>query len=176
MPYKYILKWQQGEKERVTVEAWNRYPVSKKEKEKAVFLIGTIDGSRVIILRDLIQKIISLYNSKKFGPTQRVEFPLDDTKAIADAYRVGLAASVLKYAPDNDALQKASMYVLNITNEEVWFWTSKLLDQNVGRQRTISALCIVSGAWDIPKQGKKIKNEVFPVKQLKLNVFENENL
>ena len=41
MPYKYILKWQQGEKERVTVEAWNRYPVSKKEKEKALFLIGT---------------------------------------------------------------------------------------------------------------------------------------
>ena len=50
------------------------------------------------------------------------------------------------------------------------YWI-KTLDVNEQSQPRI-----VSGAWDIPKQGKKIKNEVFPVKQLKLNVFENENL
>ena len=26
MPFKYVLKWHRGDEERVTVEAWNRYP------------------------------------------------------------------------------------------------------------------------------------------------------
>ncbi len=171
MPYKYVLKWYRGEKERITVEAWHRYPNTKQEKEKPAFEIGSVNGSIVVILRDSVQKIIETYGSRKYGPTLRVEFPFDDTKAIAEAYRLGLAASVLKYAPDNDSLHRASVYVLNITNEEVWFWTSKLLDQNIGTQRTISALCVISGTWDIPKQGRKITMKSIPSNQMNLNKF-----
>jgi len=114
MPYKYVLKWYRGETERVTVEAWHRYPNDKKEKEKPAFVIGSIKGSKTVVLRDSVENIIKLYGGKKYGPTMRVEFPLDDTKAMAEAYMFGLAASVLKYAPDNSSLHRASVYVLNI--------------------------------------------------------------
>jgi hypothetical protein len=80
-------------------------------------VIGSIKGSKTVVLRDSVENIIKLYGGKKYGPTMRVEFPLDDTKAMAEAYMFGLAASVLKYAPDNSSLHRASVYVLNITNE-----------------------------------------------------------
>ena len=48
----------------------------------------------------------------------------------------------------NGSVQKASDYLLNITDEEVWFWTSKLLDDSVGVSKVISALCIISGTWE----------------------------
>lgn len=172
MPFKYVMKWQRApEKEKLTIEAWYRHPETKQEKKKPAFQIGSIEGSRVIILRDRIESIISSYGSKRYGQTIRVQFPLDETKAIADAYRLGLAAAVLTHAPDNESLQRASVYVMDMTDEEVWFWTSKLLNVNVGPKRTISALCIVSGAWGIPKPGKKIVMRPSPHMQADLAKF-----
>lgn len=154
MPYKYVLKWSKGEKEKITVEAWNRYSTDKPEKP--LFTIGQISGSRALLLRERVQAVIDAYKARAYGPTLRVEFPPDDPDAIAEAYRIGLAAAVLTHAPDNQAVQHASRYVLSVTKEEVWFWTSKLLDSGIGPQRTISALCIISGTWEVPKQGKRI--------------------
>ncbi|HOB43233.1 MAG TPA: hypothetical protein PKH75_08610 [Bacillota bacterium] len=148
MPFKYVLKWHRGDDERVTVEAWNRYPGQNGGKSKAAFVIGQVTGSRALLIRDQVEKAVDTYGARKFSNTLRVEFPLDDTKAIAEAYRIGLAAAVLAHAIGNGSVQKASDYLLNITDEEVWFWTSKLLDDSVGVSKVISALCIISGTWE----------------------------
>jgi len=165
------MKWYQGEKERITIEAWHRYPTTKSDKEKVAFTIGKLEGSRVLLLREKIYETIHVYGSKKYDKTIRVSFPLDDTKAIAEAYRIGLAASVLNFAGNNSAVQRASNYVLHTTDEEVWFWTSKLLDASVGPKKTISALCIISGTWDVPKKGQKISIRNLPIEQLMLDVI-----
>ena len=170
MPFKYVMKWYQGEKERITIEAWHRYPTTKSDKEKVAFIIGKLEGSRVLLLREKIYQIIHEFGSRKYDKTQRVLFPLDDTKAIAEAYRLGLAASVLNFSGDNSAIQRASNYVLNTTDEEVWFWTSKLLDTHVGPKKTISALCIISGTWDVPKKGQRIDIRNLPQEQLMLEL------
>jgi len=156
MPFKYVLKWHRGNEERVAVEAWNRYPGQNGGKNKAAFVIGQVTGSRVLLIRDQVQKAVDDYGGKKYSNTLRVEFPLDDTKAIAEAYRIGLAAAVLAHAIGNGSVQKASDYLLNITDEEVWFWTSKLLDGSVGVSKVISALCVISGTWDNMQQGGHI--------------------
>lgn len=171
MPFKYILKWYQGEKEHVTIEAWHRYPTLKSEKEKAAFTIGKLEGNKVLLIRDRVYEITNKYGSKRYDKTLKVSFPLDDTKAIAEAYRIGLTASILSIAGDNSSIQTATNYVLNTTDEEIWFWTSKLLDSSVGPQKTISALCLISGTWDVPKKGQKIKIKNFPHEQVKLNEF-----
>ena len=146
MPFKYVLRWTTKERERIGVEAWARYPSVSKERKHPSFVIGSVEGSRTILLRDRAEQAIATYGAKTFGHTKKVSFPLDDTKAIAEAYRIGLAAAVLHSAVDNESVNRANRYVLSITDEEVWFWTSKLLDANMSRDRVIDALCIISGA------------------------------
>ena len=146
MPFKYILRWTDGEREQIGVEAWVRYPSVPKEHRHPAFVIGVVEGSRTIVLRDRVEQAASAFGVKTFGKIRKVTFPLDDTKAVAEAYRIGLAAAVLHSADDNDAVNRASRYVLSITDEEVWFWTSKLLDATIGRERVIDALCVLSGA------------------------------
>jgi len=62
-----------------------------------------------------------------------------------DAYRIGLATALLSKAADAYEMERGVRYVLTATPEEVWFWTSKWLDENVG-QRTIQALAVISGS------------------------------
>jgi len=99
----------------------------------------------------------------------RVAFPLDDVNAIAEAYRIGLAAAVLTHADERSKGINAISYVLSITDEEVWFWTSKLLDRRIGPKRAISSLCIMSGSWDVPAEGKRIKSRAIKKGQNKLS-------
>lgn len=146
MPFKYVLRWTNGEREKIGVEAWVRYPSVPKERKHPAFVIGVVEGSRTIVLRDRAEQAAAAFGVKAFGKTKKVTFPLDDTKAVAEAYRLGLAAAVLRSAVDNEAVNQASRYVLSITDEEVWFWTSKLLDATIGRERVIDALCVLSGA------------------------------
>lgn len=160
MPFKYALKWSKGETESITIDAWSRYPVSNNEKKNPVFTIGSVQGSRAIILRERVEQAIKKYGSRTYRNTIRVTFPLDDTRGIAEAYRIGLAAAVLKHAESNESVQKASNYVLNITDEEVWFWTSKLLDENIGPERTISALCVICGVKIGEKKPRKTVKKV----------------
>lgn len=146
MPFKYVLRWTNNAHERIGVEAWARYQTTPRERKHPSFVIGVIEGGRAILLRDRVEQAIATYGARTFGHTRKVAFPLDDTKAIAEAYRIGLAAAVLSSAVDNDSLNRASRYVLSITDEEVWFWTSKLLDSAMSKDRVIDALCIISGA------------------------------
>lgn len=168
MPYKYVLKWYRGEDERVVVEAWTRYPTSDQEKKRPEFTIGEVNGSQVILIRDRVERAVETYGHKRYDKMLRVTFPLDDVNAIAEAYRIGLAAAVLTHAGGKPEMIKASSYVLGITDEEVWFWTSKLLDRRIGSKRAISSLCIMSGTWDVPDKGKQIKNRFLPKDQNQL--------
>ena len=161
MPFQYVIKWYLGDIEKITVEAWHRYPTTKKDKEKPAFVIGKLEGNRVLLLRDKIYDIIHKYGSRKYHKTIKISFPPDDPKAIAEAYRIGLSAAVVSNIEDNDSIQKASNYVLDVTDEEIWFWTSKLLNSAIGPQKTISALCIVSGTWEVPKKGGKLNSSIY---------------
>ena len=142
----------------IGVEAWVRYPSVPRERRRPAFIIGKVEGSRTIVLRDRVEQAAVSFGMRTIGRTKKVTFPLDDTKGVAEAYRIGLAAAVLRSACDNQAVDQASRYVLTITDEEVWFWTSKLLDETIGRERVIDALCVLSGAR--PVTGKRENHQL----------------
>ena len=152
MPFRYVVIWSRGAKEKISVLAYPRYYPQRNHRAKPSFEIGSIEGSRAIILRDAMENAVDKYGSKRYGDNIRINIPKDDTEAVALAYRVGLTAAMLREAPDNGAVHKATSYILDATNEEVWFWTSKLLDKKVGPEKVVAALCIVSGA-------KRLKNK-----------------
>jgi hypothetical protein len=157
MPFKYVLRWTNGEREQIGVEAWVRYPTMPKERKHPAFVIGMVEGSRTIVLRDRVEHAAALYGARTFGKSKRVTFPLDDTKAVAEAYRIGLTAAVLRSAEGNEAVNRASRYVLSVPDEEVWFWTSKLLDPTVSREQVIDALCVLSGARPVAVAKKNLQ-------------------
>lgn len=157
MPFKYVLRWTDGEREQIGVEAWVRYPSVPKERKHPAFIIGKVEGSRTIVLRDRVEQAAVSFGMRTVGKTKKVTFPLDDTKGVAEAYRIGLAAAVLRSAEDNQAVNQASRYVLSITDEEVWFWTSKLLDETIGRDRVVDALCVLSGARPVAERKRVLQ-------------------
>ena len=153
MPFRYVLKWDKGKNEEISVSAYPKYKSTKSKTKKPAFTIGSISGSRTIILRDATENAIKQYGSRKYGEYKEyINFPKNDSDAIAMAYRIGLTAAVLNEAPNNGAVHKATSYLLDATNEEIWFWTSKLLDKKVGQKKTVAALCIISGARRIKKK------------------------
>src|SRR5688500_1163644 len=129
MPYKYLLKYRKTEKGFIKVEAWPRIPkfATNTETNKPSFVIGLVKGSRTTILWDFVDE-----SKKKYGITNKngfftVLYPIEDARAINEAYRLGLAASAAQYATDISLAEYAVGYIMNIKSEEVWFWTSKLL-------------------------------------------------
>jgi hypothetical protein len=152
MPFRYVLKWDRGNTEKISIKAYPRYPSKSNEKRKPTFEIGSIKGSRAIILRDAVESSIKQYGSRQYGKITQVNFPKDNSEAIAMAYRIGLTAAVLREAPNNGAVHKATSYILDATNEEIWFWTSKLLDKRIGPEKAVTALCIISGAKRIKRK------------------------
>jgi hypothetical protein len=60
------------------------------------------------------------------------------------AYRIGLAAALLNRAKDHREMERCVRYILNATPEEVWFWSSKWLDEDLS-ERAMHALAIMSG-------------------------------
>ena len=61
------------------------------------------------------------------------------------AYRIGLATALLSKVSNALDMERGVRYVLTATPEEVWFWTSKWLDNSVG-EKTIQALALMSGS------------------------------
>ena len=83
----------------------------------------------------------------------------NDPAAYEDAYRIGLAAALIQKAETTQQIEKTTRYTLNATPEEIWFWTSKLLDDEINT-RALDALAILSGATEL-------NNTTHPVKQAK---------
>lgn len=99
------------------------------------------------MLWHLASDIVKKYGSRKKGNTIRVDFPPDDIAAIADAYRLGLAAAAIaKIEKDTDA-EGVLRYIMRSTREEIWFWASKFLgvvDNGLEADRVIQAMCLIS--------------------------------
>lgn len=149
MPYRYILKWKRGYEESITIEAW---PKTKElalpnENRRPSFTIGRLKGSRTIMLRQQMEEAISTYGCRKRGTTISIHFPKDDIPAIATAYRIGLAAGVLTGIRNSKAIEHAYQYVMSATQEEIWFWASKMLgviDRAPRKRSVIKALATLA--------------------------------
>jgi len=151
MTYKYIVKWRRAPPEYITVEAWPRYPslALPNERRKPSFTIGRIQGARAIILRQTVTDLEKKFGSRQRGQVKRIELPPDDIQAIADVYRLGLAAAALSQIKSADAAERAYRYITRATREEIWFWTSKYLgvvEDAIKTKRVVKALCLISGA------------------------------
>lgn len=151
MTYKYVLKYKKGSEQKISVEAWPRLKqyATRAETRRPSFVIGSLSGSRTIMLWHYIEQSKRKYQATKSGGYTRVAYPPEDADAINDAYRIGLAASVIAAAEDADCADAALRYVLHATREEIWFWTSKLLGvigEKTEKERVLTAIFMMSGA------------------------------
>jgi len=151
MPYKYIVKWQKAPNETITVEAWpkDRELALPEERRKPSFTIGKLKGTRNIMLWQTVNDLAKRYGSTQRRHTFRIDLPPDDIPAIADAYRLGLAAAALSHIKSDEAAEHAFQYTTRATQEEIWFWASKYLgvvDEAIKTNRVIKAICVISGA------------------------------
>jgi len=125
---------------------------TNKETNKPSFVIGLVKGSRTMILWDFVDEC-----KKKYGIVNKrgfftVLYPIEDARAINEAYRLGLAASAAQYTTDMELAEYAVAYIMNIKSEEVWFWTSKLLaviGDKLDSYRVLNSLYVLSGAKKI---------------------------
>jgi hypothetical protein len=141
MPFSYLVKWRRSYPESVTVEAYFRYPANLQEKRKPAFIIGHATGSRILTIRHSLEELAERFPCHSRGRTIRILLDHDDEIA----YRIGLAIALLSKAGSATDMERGVRYVLTATPEEVWFWTSKWLDDDVG-EKTIQALSIMSGS------------------------------
>jgi len=141
MPFKYIIKWQRTNPEKVRVEAYYRYPKNDKEKRYPAFTIGKAEGGGLLAIRHALEQAAKSHPTQTRGKTTRVLLDRD----IKIAYRIGLATALIDRAQTNQQIEKTTRYVLNATPEEIWFWTSKWLDEEIN-SRALDALAVISGA------------------------------
>ena len=145
MPFKYIIKWRKTHPEKVSVEAFHRYPHIEEEKHKPAFTIGKAEGGGILAIRHLLEKAAQKNPIKKHGNTLHILLTENDPAAYETAYRIGLAAALIDKAQTQQEIEKGTRYILNTTPEEIWFWTSKLLDDEINT-KALEALAILSGA------------------------------
>lgn len=156
MPFKYIIKWRRTHPEKVTVEAYHRYPKTEEEKTKPAFTIGKAEGSSVLAIRHVLEKAAQKNPTKKHGNTTHILINENDTSAYESAYRIGLAAALINKAQTPTEIEKGTRYILNATPEEIWFWTSKWLDEDLN-ERALQALAVMSGSININNIGNQTK-------------------
>ncbi len=140
MPYNYVLKWRRGIPESISVDAYHRYPGSAQERRRPAFRIGSAQGARLLAMRPALERIAETYPRRRYGQTLRVQLDHHD----GTAYRMGLAAALLARARTPLEMERGVRYVLGATDEEIWFWSSKFLDESVGA-RALDALALVAG-------------------------------
>jgi hypothetical protein len=157
MPFKYVIKWRRTHPEKVSVEAYHRYPHTEEEKHKPAFVIGKTEGGGILAIRHALEKAAQKNPTKKRGNNTYIFLTENDPSAYENAYRIGLAAALVDKAQTPQQIEKTTRYTLNATAEEIWFWTSKLLDDEI-HTRALDALAILSGATEP-------NNATHPIKQ-----------
>jgi hypothetical protein len=148
MPFKYIIKWRRTHPEKISVEAYHRYPHTEEEKHKPAFTIGKAEGGGLLAIRHLIEKAAQTNPTKKHNNTTHILLTENDSAAYETAYRIGLAAALINKAQTPTEIQKGTRYILNATPEEIWFWTSKLLDDEINT-KALEALAVISGSINL---------------------------
>jgi competence protein ComGC len=148
MPFKYIIKWRRTHPEKVSVEAYYRYPHTKEEKRKPAFIIGKAEGGGLLAIRHVLEKAAKNNPTKKRGNTTYILLDENKETAYETAYRIGLATALINKAQTPKEIEKGTKYILNATPEEIWFWTSKLLDDEINT-KALEALAVLSGSTQI---------------------------
>lgn len=97
----------------------------------------------MLTIRHALEKLTEEFPTNKRGRTLRIMLDHDDEAA----YRIGLATALLARAKNPREMEQGVRYILSATPEEVWFWTSKWLNEDLGG-RAIQALAIMSGYSD----------------------------
>jgi hypothetical protein len=170
MPFKYVIKWKRTNPEKVSVEAYHKYPQTEEEKRKPAFTIGKAEGGGLLTIRHLLEKAAKNNPTKKRGNTTYIILNENNETAYETTYRIGLAVALINKAKTTQELQKGVRYILNATPEEIWFWTSKLLDDETNT-RALEALAVLSGGTQIkaatstttPKIPKPKKGTSWPI-------------
>jgi len=145
MPFKYLIKWRRANPEKVSVEAYHRYPHTEEEKHKPAFIIGKAEGGGLLAIRHALEKAAQKNPTRKHGNITHILLTENDPAAYETAYRIGLAAALIDKAQTPQEIEKGTRYILNTTPEEIWFWTSKLLDDEIN-VKALDALALLSGA------------------------------
>lgn len=143
MPFRYLIKWKKGNPEEVSIEAYHKYPHSEEEKHKPAFVIGRGKGSKLLLIRHLLEQAAKKNSTRQYGRILHIRFN-EDQESYDTVFRIGLAVALIG-RENGDNVDCALRYILSATPEEVWFWTSKLLNDETG-PRTIGALMVMSGA------------------------------
>jgi len=170
MPFKYIIKWKRTNPEKVIVEAYHKYPQREEEKRKPAFTIGKAEGGGLLTIRHLLEKAAKTNPTKKRGNTTYILLNENNETAYETTYRIGLAVALINKAKTTQEIQKGVQYILNATPEEIWFWTSKLLDDEINT-RALEALAVLSGSTQTkpatptttPKIPKPQKGTFWPI-------------
>ena len=156
MPFKYIIKWRRTHPEKVSVEAYHRYPHTEEEKRKPAFIIGKAEGGGLLAIRHVLEKAAQTNPTKKRRNTTHILLDESNETAYETAYRIGLATALINKAQTTQEIQKGTKYILNTTPEEIWFWTSKLLDDEINT-KALEALAVLSGSTQINATPPTIK-------------------
>jgi hypothetical protein len=145
MPFKYIIKWRRRHPEKVIVEAYHRYPKREIEKHRPAFIIGKAEGAKLIAIRHMLERAAENFPTKTYRGTVHIIMNESDPAAYEVAYRIGLAVALVNKAQTSHEIQRYIRYIENAMPEEIWFWTSKLLDEEIG-MKALDSLAILSGA------------------------------
>jgi hypothetical protein len=145
MSFKYVIKWRRHNPEKISVEAYHKYPKTEQEKRKPAFIIGKAEGAEIIAIHHMLEKAAKKFPTKNYGKTIHIILNESDPIAYETAYRIGLAAALINIAQTPQEVKMCIRYIENAMPEEIWFWTSKLLDEEVSI-KALDALAILSGA------------------------------
>ena len=161
MPFRYVIKWRRTHPEKISVEAYHRYPHTEEEKHKPAFTIGKAEGGGLLTIRHLLEKATQTNPTSKRGNTTYILLTENDSAAYEIAYRLGLAVALINKAQTPTEIQKGTRYILNATPEEIWFWTSKLLDDEINT-KAIEALAVMSGSINLQTNNSQTHQQTTP--------------
>jgi len=129
---------------------------AEEEKRKPTFTIGKAEGGGLLAIRHVLEKASKKNPNKKLSNTTYILLDENNETAYENAYRISLATALINKAQTPQEMQKGTRYILNATPEEIWFWTSKLLDDEINT-RALEALAVLSGSTQINATPSTIK-------------------
>jgi hypothetical protein len=141
------MTWKKAGEERIAVEARYQNFLKGRGKEEA-FELGWVEGPRCSLIKELARNVERRYRHGDGDGRVVVDLPSGPSGEDIGR-RMALITSVLREAPDNAALERAYDYLDSASPMEINFWTSKLLDQEVGAERVVPALLLVSRAMKV---------------------------
>jgi len=149
MTYTYVVKWRRIPEEALWVEAWpsDKDLATPDELRKPSFVVGRLRGTRTIMLWPQVRDLAKRIGFRQWGNVTHVKVPSGDIEAVAEAFRIGLAAAALTHIKGDEASDSALNYISKVTEEEIWFWASKYLgvvDEGIKTEKVVEALCILS--------------------------------